>query len=441
MSSTGGYGLKVLGAAITSAAIIAVGLAASSAHAQAAPAPAGPAHADAALPVETSPAESAPIESVSVETVTGETLSRGLVVAADASRVTFAEGDSTPADSIRRLSFASAASPSALPSGPVVHLAGGGRLHVQDAVLVEDACRVTRPDGSTATLELNDVAAIQWQTVDDPVWSAVLAKPSAEFDQVVVASSPQSTVIRAFIESISLESLEFDWEKQTRSLLRGQVVGVVFVRPETRVAAAKLLVTDRADNRLPAVRLRQADEGGGGRFLCELVGGSRISIPISDVQSIDIRSTRVASLTDLPPVAVAERPLAAFPRRWQANRNVRGEPLLADGQVYAQGIGVQAGTSLQYDIDETAEQFVAILALDSPPGHAGDCEFVVLADGRELARRRLRAGDAAVPVRVPLSGAGRLELRVDYGENLDFGDHANWCDVHLVLAARGDLGN
>jgi hypothetical protein len=45
----------------------------------------------------------------------------------------------------------------------------------------------------------------------------------------------------------------------------------------------------------------------------------------------------------------------------------------------------------------------------------------------------VKSGDEPTLVRVPLNGAKRLELRVDYGSNLDFGDHANWCDAHLVV--------
>jgi hypothetical protein len=38
-------------------------------------------------------------------------------------------------------------------------------------------------------------------------------------------------------------------------------------------------------------------------------------------------------------------------------------------------------------------------------------------------------------VRVDVAGVDRLELAVEYGADLDFGDHANWCDARLVRPA------
>jgi hypothetical protein len=367
-----------------------------------------------------------------VEAVSGETLKKkGFKSLADG-QILFADGSSLSVDDVRVVRFADAATnPS--PSPTIVHLSGGGRLPIREAVLVDDACEVTLRDDRKAKLSLEDVAAIQWTESAETAWKDSLARPSAEHDLVVLKAQPQATAVRAFVEAIGTETVEFDWDKQTRTVQRSQVIGVVFARAESS-PPAKVRLWSTAGAIVPVTRIDWSEEAG--RLKCTLSHGSVIELPAGELVSIHVRSSRVKELSEMTPARVTERPIAALPRSWKADSNVRGEPLKAGSQTFDQGIGAQSGTSLAYELDGDAEQFVAILALDSPPGIAGDCEFVVLADGQEVIRRHLKSEDEPAPVRVPLKGARQLELRVDYGSNLDFGDHANWCDAHLVLRSR-----
>lgn len=366
-----------------------------------------------------------------IETVSGQSLERGPLVEASATELRFASGDPVSVDDARTIRLPSNPPASSAKPASRVHLAGGGQLPVSDAILVDDACKVTFADGRTATLELGDVAGIEWSISDDPAWNGALAKPSEEHDFVVVQATPAPTAIRAFVESITAESVEFDWDKETRTLPRAKVLGVVFARPEPPADDLKLQLHMHDGGRLAARRIDRSEDGT--RFQVELGQKSSLDLPVASVESITVRSSRVRYLSDQQPSEVRERPIVALPRSWQADHNVRGEPLKAGSAVYAKGIGVQSASALTFDLEESAEQFAAIFAVDSLPGTAGDCEFIVEADGRELSRTRVRAGDQPASIRVPLSGARRLTLRVDYGRNLDFGDHANWCDAHLVL--------
>jgi hypothetical protein len=367
---------------------------------------------------------------VTVETVTGESLEKSGLKSIDGGTATFADGSSLPVDDLRSIRFAESIPVPKGEATSVVHLSGSGRLPVRDAVLVDDACEATLLDGRKTTLSLIEVAAIQWSESSDPAWADSLSKPSEEHDFVVLKAQPQATAVRAFVEAIAPESIEFDWDKQTRTLQRDQVIGIVFARPE-KPSPVYVRVQTIVGAVLPVTKLEPAAVAK--QLRCTLARGTEIEIPSTDVASIQIQSTRMKWLSELTPARVIERPIAAFPRGWKADLNVRGETLKAGSQIFGRGLGVQSGTSLSYDLDGTAEQFAAVLAIDSPDGVAGDCEFVVIADDKELDRRHVKTGDEPASVRVPLKGAKRLELRVDYGSNLDFGDHANWCDAHLVV--------
>ncbi|MEX0585305.1 MAG: NPCBM/NEW2 domain-containing protein, partial [Pirellulales bacterium] len=57
---------------------------------------------------------------------------------------------------------------------------------------------------------------------------------------------------------------------------------------------------------------------------------------------------------------------------------------------------------------------------------------VVLADGKEVLRQRMRGGEAPKEIRVSTAGADQVTLVVEPGEDLDLADHADWCDVRFV---------
>jgi hypothetical protein len=388
----------------------------------------------AAVLVAAVPAWSQPTSpTVRLETVNGESPTRGTLVSANAERIQFAAGDPILPDDLRSIAFGEVKSGATALSGPVVHLAGGGRISVRDAMLVDDACQATLSDGRSVKLSLQDVTAIRWSQTADAVWAAALAKPSQEHDLVIVRAEPQSTSIRAFVESISADSIEFDWDKQTRTLARSQVLGVVFARSEGDVPMIRKYVVNTIDgSSIPAMELRLSENGA--MYVCSLSKETRVDVPVSAMQSIDVHSARITYLSDLQPAVVAERALVAFPRSWQADRNVLGEPLRAGTQTFEKGIGVQSGSSLTFELKEPADEFVAVLAVDPPGGSGGDCDFVILAEGREVARKSVHGGDPPVPIRIDISDARRLELRVEYGRNLDFGDHANWCAAHVVTS-------
>jgi len=369
---------------------------------------------------------------VTVETVGGESLDKGGLISAVAGEFKFADGSSVPVDDVHAVRFGNASPSMPVDKGAVTaHLVGGGRIPLTNAVLVDDACEVTLLNGQKLSLKLDDVSALRWTDTEDAVWNDAVSRPSSEHDLIVLKATPQSTSIRAFIESIGAESVTFEWDRESRTMARSQLVGVVFARPEVLKAPA-LSVATRGGAVIPASEARWIE--GTATVQCTLPHGSVIEIPHAEISSLAVRSARIRYLSEMKPESVVERPIVALPREWKADRNVRGEPLRAGAVTYDKGIGVQSGTSLTYELDGEAEQFAATLSLDPPGNVAADCEFVILADGSELVRKTLKSGDAPENIRAPLKGAKRLEIRVDYGSNLDFGDHANWCDAHLVIA-------
>jgi hypothetical protein len=318
-----------------------------------------------------------------------------------------------------------------------------------EAALSGEVCTVTRHGGAAWAFPLDDLRALRFDSAAEPEsFRTALARPPAERDLLFARLAGGVTAIDAYVESITAEAVAFEWMDEARNLPREKLYGVVFAAVAREAPPPPRFVVELADGgRLPgdSVGLESAGDAAlGPRVRVALSAATTIDVPWNEVRRIRVRSDRVRFLSDLSAETVVEKPIVALPRRWQADRSVTGTPLHSGSESFDKGLGMQSGTTLTYKLGGEWSDFAAVLALDPETGRGGDCVFVVRGDGRELLRRPMRGADAPQPVRIDVSGVDRLELAVEYGGDLDFGDHANWCDARLVRstspAATGELG-
>jgi hypothetical protein len=63
----------------------------------------------------------------------------------------------------------------------------------------------------------------------------------------------------------------------------------------------------------------------------------------------------------------------------------------------------------------------------------GNVNVAVLADGKEVFRKDgLTRATGPVKVDLPMQGVKTLTLKVEFGENMHFGDLTNWANAHLI---------
>lgn len=161
--------------------------------------------------------------------------------------------------------------------------------------------------------------------------------------------------------------------------------------------------------------------------------GETIDIPVASISRIEVKNGRLVFLSDLKPSEVRQIPYldSAYPHR--VDRSVSGKPMRLGGRVYARGIGVHSRSELTYTLDGTYKTFAATVGLDDSVAGAGSVVFRVYGDDKPLFESpALRGGDAPVPVKVDMKGVLLLRLEVDYADNGDVGDHANWADAQLL---------
>jgi hypothetical protein len=321
------------------------------------------------------------------------------------------------------------------PPHPVQIWLNGGRVVVADAATAGEQVRLVRPTGEPWTLPFERLRAAWWGGSAPPAaFTEALSQPAAERDRLVLMVNGSPTIIEGFLEALNANDVRIEWMDEVRTVPRTVCVGFVAATTERSAEPPRFTVRLKDGSTLPATGWTRSAEGVP-RLVVRIADGIEWPVVWNDVARIDVATDRLRFLSDLKPVQVVEDTIVALPRPWQVDRSVTGRPLTVGRQREAKGLGVQSGTRLVFALDGMdAEQFAAEVFLDPETGQQGDCEFVVRGDGREIWRQRVRGDGPPVSVQVAVAGVSRLELAVEFGENLDLGDRAIWGDARLIRA-------
>lgn len=322
-----------------------------------------------------------------------------------------------------------------------VHLHGGGVLLVESAKLGEDSLTLRWKYGESVKLPAEIVRAVKLAAVegsktrpaDTPqgqeAFAAALAKPQRDKDQLLALAEGKVQSLVGLLQQWTADGVEFDWEGQVRSISWDRVYGVVLAQvadpPDT---AGECLVKLR-DGSLVGGRVQSLADG---KLTLLVAAKVTLTLPWSDVTGLAVQSDRLVFLSDVKPVDVRQRPIVTFPQSWQADKNVSGGTLQIGERKFDKGIGVHARCELVFTQGPKFDTLAATIGIDAQAKGRGDCEFVVLGDGQELLRQRMRGSDAAKEIQVATAGYQRITLLVDPGADLDLADHANWCEVRLL---------
>ncbi|MEU0781921.1 NPCBM/NEW2 domain-containing protein [Streptomyces sp. NPDC006173] len=109
-----------------------------------------------------------------------------------------------------------------------------------------------------------------------------------------------------------------------------------------------------------------------------------------------------------------------------------GGPLSVGGVTYARGLGVHAGSTVEYYTGTACERVTADVGLDDEKGTKGTVAFEIWADGTKVASTDvLTNAMPARPLTANVTGAQVVRLVVtDGGDGID-SDHADWADAQL----------
>jgi len=148
---------------------------------------------------------------------------------------------------------------------------------------------------------------------------------------------------------------------------------------------------------------------------------------------LEVKNGKVVYLSDMKPAEVKETPYldGSFPFR--ADHSVSGTPIRLAGRGFRRGLGVHSKSELTYTLDGGYAEFRASIGVDDAVAGQGSVVFRVFGDDKLLFESPVvRGGDIPAEVKVPTKGVLLLRLEVDYADNGDVADHADWADARVV---------
>jgi hypothetical protein len=199
--------------------------------------------------------------------------------------------------------------------------------------------------------------------------------------------------------------------------------------PAVKGTLALLTLEDGSQLTVGALKLEEGME-----LRCRATFGADLLISLEKVISLQFLSGQVTYLSDLDPVEFHSTPYLT--RTWplRKNQNTVGGPLRLGGREYPRGLGMHSQGLATYDLKSEYASFQATIGIDAAAEGRGSVIFRVLADEKPVFTSEIIRGQTA-PVRIgPLSmqNVKRLSLAVDFADEGDILDYADWCDALLI---------
>lgn len=283
------------------------------------------------------------------------------------------------------------------------------------------------------TVALENLAALRIMPGEHPAAAEAFAKALAARDPaqdtLLVIRDDRVSALKGVTESLAPDRGTFRWRDRSVPITPGNVYGLVFAagvqKPDPPQARARL-----KDGSTWAGRLAGGDADA---VNIELVGGVKAALPVGELCEIRLRSDRVVFLSDLEPVEYAFEPFATTRWPYRRDRSAANRPLRIGDQSFERGIGMHAQSTLTYDLPGEFSRLAAVIGIDAGAAPLGNVVFRVTADGQEAFHSGPVTGrDAPRAINVPVAGAKRVQLIVEFGEDLDIGDQADWGNVRLI---------
>ncbi|WP_231104616.1 NPCBM/NEW2 domain-containing protein [Haloechinothrix halophila] len=115
-----------------------------------------------------------------------------------------------------------------------------------------------------------------------------------------------------------------------------------------------------------------------------------------------------------------------------------GSTITVDGNSYAKGLGVHAGSVIRYHLGGNCETFVSDIGVDDEVWYSGSVVFSVIADGATAAQSPVLTGSSDVArIEADIDGASYVDLVVNEGgDTIDY-DHADWAGARFLCSGDG----
>ncbi len=341
----------------------------------------------------------------------------------------------------------------------LAELIDGTRIPIQSVLVTGDQAALQLPaalgENRTLQLSVKSLAVVRFVPLDGALakqWDEIRQNKAAG-DLLVVRKRDGKSLdyVDGVLGEITADKVELKVDGESNRADRAKVAGVFYLRTsQSAVAEPRVSLQGRSGLRAAATNVELA----GGKLLVTTSGGTKFEWPLIDLELADFSHGKITYLSDLEPAGSDWTSLVGQPAgipnlagygRVRRDQSILGSlltlrvPESADGETQAtvlrtfnKGLAVRSRTELIYRLPGSVNRFTALAGIEPATATNGAVKLAIFADDRPLIETAVTGSQPPVPIDVQISGAKRLKIVVDYGDNLDTGDWLNLCDAKLV---------
>jgi hypothetical protein len=318
-----------------------------------------------------------------------------------------------------------------------VDLVDGSRLPVESFSVQDGKATITLLDGAVLGLTTRQVRWVRYSKLDEP--DAELAQTEAAGDLLGVKKRDSVDYLEGVIGDVSKEAVHFTIGGEVLPVNPSKVDSLVFAaRPAAGDGPAAACVVEETTG---ASLLAKTIELKDGTVHLSLLGGGSVERPLEVIRRLDFSAGKLTYLSDLKPQSVQWTPFFDLGKQSPAlakflgprfDRGREHETMRLGGQEYKKGISLTSRTEIVFKVPSQARRFRAIAGIDDGVADLGSVQLIVSGDGRPLYSGKLTGKDPPAELDLDLAGVRRLSIVVDFGDDLDVGDHLNLCEARIV---------
>lgn len=165
-----------------------------------------------------------------------------------------------------------------------------------------------------------------------------------------------------------------------------------------------------------------------------MLAGTKIVLPLEEIHELAVSGGDAVPLDLVDPSSKTVTSFLDINRPPRAGSNVLRGFLSLRGRPALTGVGVTGGTTLSWKLDGSWKSFQVTCGVDDAARGRGSVIFEVKLDDESVWRSEELTGESQpVPVpRVDLEGAKTLTLCVEYAQQGNVLDYADWIDAVLI---------
>lgn len=383
----------------------------------------------------------------------------GTLTAISASAIEITENGATvtlPIDDVMAVEFPAIA-PVASEEPQSLLLTDGSEFHATSVARTAKSLTALTSLFGAVEVPVERVHAVRLQAENPSYtqqWNTFLKRDS-EKDNLVVAKRDGSGLdfLAGIVSNVTAESVEFLLDGDTIPVPAARVYGIVFGRQAGSKGAARgseasiQLTSVVGDVFKVKTIVLEADQ-----LKTESSWGQMLSVPLQQLQKIDLSSGRIRFLSDMPTLAerfdgidpenslfaelisLEQQKLLFGPQR---NTTIeRQSRLRLRGREFAKGLCIHSRSEMQWDLEKRFSSLECVAGIDDEVAFNGSnaVALKITGDGNVLFEQLITSTDAPLPLRLSVDGVSTLTVLVDFGDGSSVCDWLDLADARLVIA-------